>query len=95
MALFLEIKVVPQAGIASIALDKRGMLKVSVKSPPEDGKANRELIKLFALALSIPQDAITIVLGAESRKKRLKLDISLTYAEVMHKLGLEVQNKFM
>jgi uncharacterized protein len=95
MALIVEVKVVPQAGVAGILMDKSGMLKIQVKSPPEDGKANKELIKLLSHALDIPQAAITIIAGLTSRKKKIKLEVPLTYEQFMHKLGLEIQNKLM
>lgn len=46
-----------------------GRLKVRLKSPPVDGKANKELIKLFSKKLSVPQSLIEISTGQSGRRK--------------------------
>lgn len=91
MPLILQIKVIPQAGTSSIALDKSNRIVVRVKSPPEEGKANREVIKLFASALRIPQADVTILTGATIKNKSIKLAVSLTLADLFTKLGLDRQ----
>jgi uncharacterized protein (TIGR00251 family) len=91
MAVILEIKVVPQAGKQSITRDKTGTIKCHLKSPPEDGKANAELIKFLAKSLKIAQESIKILQGATSRKKVLKIDTLQTLDAVLHTLGIEVQ----
>jgi uncharacterized protein (TIGR00251 family) len=48
---------------------KGNEIKISVKSKPELGKANRELIKLLSNYFQILSDKIKIILGAKSRKK--------------------------
>lgn len=60
-------------------------LKVRIAAQPEDGKANKELLKFLAKTLEIPAKSLSISSGEASRYKRLKiegeLDLSL--------LGLE------
>lgn len=89
MALLLTIKVIPSSGKQQWRLDKSNVLKCFLKSPPEKGKANAELIKLLANALEIPQAMIEIVGGATARTKRIKIDRAITHAQVLSKLGLE------
>ena len=48
---------------------KGNEIKVSIKSKPELGKANRELIKLLSNHFQIPLDKIKIIQGIKSRKK--------------------------
>ena len=91
MALLLEIKVVPQSGRLAMIRDKGGFLKCYLKSPPEDGKANHELVKFLAKSLGINFDQIKIVQGATSRKKVLKIDIQLSLEALLQKLGIETQ----
>ena len=93
MALILEIKVSPRSNRSCITIDKAGRIKVYLTSPPEDGKANQELIKLFAKKLGCPQSAVTLVGGATFRVKQLQLDINLSYDEILTKLGLAVQSR--
>lgn len=90
--IILEIKVVPSAGESKIVQDKSGMLKCYLKSPPEDGKANRELVTLFSDRLRVPKASVEIISGLASRKKRLKIDRALTIEMIYQALGFEIQN---
>lgn len=95
MSLVLDLKVVPQSGRAAFCLDKKGGLKCYLKSAPEGGKANEELVKLLAKALKIPQTHITILLGATSRTKRIKIETTLTQQELFDALGIARQTAFL
>lgn len=44
-------------------------IAVSVKSPPERGRVNRELVKRLAGHFGVPEANIRIVAGLASRKK--------------------------
>lgn len=44
-------------------------ISISIKSPPERGKANRELVKKLAGYFDIAEDRIRIISGLTSRKK--------------------------
>lgn len=52
----------------------RTWLKVRVAAPPEDGKANRELLKFLAKQWKIPASALTLVSGDSSRYKRIRIE---------------------
>ena len=58
MTLTCTIKVVPRSGKQKAVLDKTGRLKIYLKSPPEDGKANKELISYMSSMLKVPQNDI-------------------------------------
>lgn len=90
MALVIEIKVVPSAGRNQWKLEQ-GRLKCYLKSPPEKGKANNELIILLAKSLNIPTAAISILSGAAARLKRVKIDAALSWQAVIQALGIEQQ----
>ena len=91
MAFIFDVKVIPSSGKKGWSLDKSGNLKCHLKSPAEQGKANDELIKSLSKALGIPQGMITIVLGAQSRKKRIKIDVEMTYNSLLELLGIDWQ----
>lgn len=91
MAFMFDVKVFPSAGKKGWSIDKSGHLKCYLKSPAEQGKANEELIKGLSKALDIPQDMIHIASGAQSRKKRIKLDIEITFNELLERLGIDWQ----
>ena len=48
-------------------------IKVKLKAPPVDGKANEELVKFLAKELGIARSSVTIVAGATSRSKLIEL----------------------
>ena len=91
MAFIFEVKVTPGSSKKGWSLDKSGTLKCHVKSPAEDGKANAELIKSLSKALDIPQYMISIVSGQQSRTKRIKVDVEMTYNKLLELLGIDWQ----
>lgn len=53
--------------------DGRAVLKARVRSLPMDGEANAALERLLAKMLGVPARHVTIVSGATSRIKRVKI----------------------
>lgn len=70
--LVIEVRVQPSAGRSGTAGEQAGALKIKLLSPPEDGKANKELIKMLSKSLKIPAANIEIVSGEKSRQKRVR-----------------------
>ncbi len=91
MALIIEVKVVPSSGRVMWKLETDDRLKCYIKSPPEKGKANRELLGLIAKALKLPVSACTIRSGATSRIKRVRIDTQKSFNELLAALGVERQ----
>lgn len=52
-----------------------GSFIVRLKSPPVDGKANRELIELIAEKFDVSKSQIQIKSGLSSRKKLILIDL--------------------
>jgi hypothetical protein len=50
-------------------------LKLKVKSPPSQGKANREVIEVLANYFRLPPSRIRIVRGQKSRSKLVLLEV--------------------
>ncbi len=91
MSLIIQIKVVPSSGKSKWLVDKSGILKAYLKSPPEKGLANEELVKTIARALRLPQTQVGIISGATSRIKRIKINAELRYEQILKALGIEEQ----
>jgi hypothetical protein len=91
MKLVVEVKVFPQSGRQNLVIDRSGILKCFILAPPEDGKANKEIIELFAKRLGLKKQEIEIVGGLISRKKKLMIHASLTYEQFLNQLGLDNQ----
>ncbi|QIR39559.1 DUF167 domain-containing protein [Tolypothrix sp. PCC 7910] len=69
-----QVKVKPNSKQQKIEEQADGSLNVHLKSPPVDGKANEELIKLLAEKFKVPKSYITIKSGATSRQKLVEID---------------------
>lgn len=63
-----------------------GKVKVQVKSPAKEGRANHELISFLSSLLSVPKTSITIKSGQRSRQKVLSFS-TLGKMEVLDILG--------
>lgn len=64
----LSVKVIPKSGRLELKFDGK-TLKVWLKSAPEDGKANDELVRILADKFDLPKSAIEIVHGFSSKNK--------------------------
>ncbi len=95
MPLIIDIKVIPGSQHGKWFLDASGALKCYLKSPPEQGKANRELIKLLAQTLRIRQADVIILTGTTSRAKKIKIATDMTKQDFLNLLGLESQKSYL
>ncbi len=75
----LRVKLTPKAaanglGGAVDAPDGSVALKASVTAVPEDGKANKALIKLLAKTWRLPKTSFSLLSGATARRKTLLIE---------------------
>ena len=68
-----DVLVQPRASRAKLGPVHDGRLKVAVTSPPVDGEANAAVIELIAKSLGIARGAVTVVAGASSRRKTIRV----------------------
>ncbi len=67
--MIIQVKVKPNSRHALIEPQIEGNLIVRLKSPPKEGKANKELIKLLSSFYSLPQSHIQITSGHHKKEK--------------------------
>jgi len=72
-ALVFTVRVVPRASKSEIAGSHDGALKVRVASPPVDGAANAELIRILSKTLGVSKSAVEILSGQSARTKQVKI----------------------
>lgn len=70
----ITVKVKPNAKQQKVETAADGSLVVHVKSPPVDGKANAELIKLLATTFEVPKSKIVIKSGLSAKHKLVEVD---------------------
>ena len=69
--LVLAIHVQPGARATEIAGTHGDSLKVRIRAPAQEGRANDALIEFIARRLGVPRRDITLASGVHSREKKL------------------------
>lgn len=69
----LEIHVQPNAKKNEIIQQQDGSFKIKITAPPQEGKANRELIAFLAQKLKIKKSDITLIHGETSKTKLIEI----------------------
>jgi uncharacterized protein (TIGR00251 family) len=83
-----ELRVYCQAGARYTQVDgwHDGRLKIRLKAPPVEGKANKALVEWLSRRLGLPTSQMRISAGAKSRFKTLQIE-GATAQEVLGKLS--------
>jgi uncharacterized protein (TIGR00251 family) len=84
-AVRIEFRVSPGAARSAIVGRHGSGWKVRVAAPPEDGRANVELLRLLATVLGVAERSLAIVAGQRSRTKIVSVE-GLDPAEVERRL---------
>ena len=71
--LVLQIKVKPNARASSLVQQPDGTWMAQLKSPPVDGKANKELIALIADHFGCRKSDVVIKSGVSGRTKLVRI----------------------
>jgi uncharacterized protein (TIGR00251 family) len=69
----LHVRIHPGARKNAITGVHDSMLKISLTTPPVEGRANEALIAFLAGLLRLPKSRVALVSGATSRSKTLRL----------------------
>lgn len=72
-SLVLILHIQPGARKTEIAGAYGDALKIRLAAPPADGKANDCLIEFLAGTLGVPRSQVTLLSGAASRQKRVRV----------------------
>ena len=70
----IQVKVKPNSKHQTIEQSEEGTWIVRLKSPPVEGKANKELIELLAKNFKVPQKQITIKAGLFAKNKLVEIE---------------------
>ncbi|AHF90483.1 hypothetical protein OpiT1DRAFT_03204 [Opitutaceae bacterium TAV1] len=81
----LAIKAIPNASRTLVAGWLGDALKVKVRAPALEGRANGELCEFLAGTLGLPHRAVTVASGEKSRQKRVQIT-GLTLAGVRERI---------
>ncbi len=71
----ISVQIAPNARKNECISFQDSVLKIKIRAPAVEGKANRELIDFLAQSLGVRKNQITIDSGEHARQKRLEIDI--------------------
>ena len=69
----LPVRVHPGAKRNAVTGIHDGAVKISLTTPPTDGRANDSLVAFLATCLKLPRASISLLTGATSRSKTLRI----------------------
>lgn len=78
----VDIRVFPKARKSGLRGLRDGRVLYGVFSPPEDGKANDELVRGLSKILGVPKSSISVTTGSHAREKTLSV-AGLSSGEIM------------
>ena len=67
------VKVHPRAKKNTVTGELGDAIKISLTSPPVEGRANEACIEFFAKLLKVPRSSVTIASGQSSRQKVIRV----------------------
>ncbi len=70
----LSVKVKPNSRENKVEYVKKDNFRISVKAPPKEGKANKEVIRLLSEYFKVPQSSIRILSGKTSKNKIVEIN---------------------
>ena len=87
-AVIFGVRVAARASKSEIVGAHDGALKIRIASPPVDGAANAELVKLLSKTFGVSKSEVEIVAGQTSKTKQLKIS-NLTAEKFLQVAGLK------
>jgi uncharacterized protein (TIGR00251 family) len=87
-AVVFAVRVQPRASKDEIAGVSEGALKVRLRAPAFENRANDALIVFLAALLKTPKSAVRILAGERSRRKRVEV-VGVTHRQILNLLREE------
>lgn len=69
----VSLHVQPGAGRCEVVGPHGDALKIRIDAPPVDGQANEAVLSFVARRLGVPRQAVSLVTGRNSRRKRVRV----------------------
>jgi uncharacterized protein (TIGR00251 family) len=81
-AVIFSVRVQPRASKDEIAGEMEGALRVRLRAPAVEDRANEALVEFLAQLLKRPRSAVRILSGGRSRRKRVEIS-GVTQREIL------------
>lgn len=89
----LKVLIQPNAKKNEVVGIYNDSIKIKIKSPPIDGKANETLIKFLSETLNISKKNITLLHGLTGKNKLIEITSKLTESQIVELLISGAVNK--
>jgi len=83
-----QVRVQPRASKDEVAGEMGGALKVRLRAPAMEGRANEALVEFLAELLKTSRSAVSILSGERSRVKRIEI-CGVTRQQILNLLAHE------
>jgi hypothetical protein len=70
----IRVYVIPNAKVDQVSGEYNGGIKIKLRAPAVEGKANTALRRFLADRLNIPRRAVALERGGRSRDKMIRID---------------------
>ncbi|MBI4743302.1 MAG: YggU family protein [Actinobacteria bacterium] len=81
----LDVWIQPRSSRTEIVGSYRETLKIKIKAPPVEGKANQECLRFLASFFDVKKNQIKLISGETGRLKRIAIS-GISYEEIVSKL---------
>lgn len=83
----ITVKVLPRSGRQDLEIVAPGELRCHLQSPPEGGRASKELLELLADTFRLPKRSVAVVTGFTSRLKVVEVVGVASWDELVARMG--------
>jgi uncharacterized protein (TIGR00251 family) len=87
----LRVHVVPNAKIDSVVGEHGDAIKIKLRAPAVEGKANAALLRFLAEQMKLPRHTIVLQRGHKSRDKLIRID-GLTAEDVRARMRARLRH---
>lgn len=71
--MYIRVKAFPDAKKEHVEIDDAGRLRIFVREPAQDNRANKRILQLVAQNQNVPIDAVRLISGHHGPNKLLQI----------------------
>ncbi len=96
--IYLRVHLQPRASQNRVIGVHGQAMKIALTAPPVEGVANAALLRFLAQLLALPQSSLSLLSGAKSREKQIRIcttnteSILHTLRDVLHRVDKKISD---
>lgn len=92
--MLLHITVKPNSKTDQVIHEEDGSIRIKIKAPPVDGKANKYLLRFLADYFDIPRSYVELIKGETNSHKTIAINAAEEYIRAKLKINNSTQAPF-